>query len=285
MSANVNPKGLVETQVGPATVTILELGTLMADLADWMGVNPAAVPPSYAADFSHPILVPMQCALISLPGFHVLVDACDPRSILDTEYTPPGYQPPPDIVAQLAGLGLAANDIDHVVVTHPHFDHIGGLVRQGELTFPRAQVYLSLADWMAMEEDLADHESQESAIFGRAQAAGRLVLVDGEHDLGHGLTILPAPGETSGHQIVRIASQNHDGADATLYCVGDLIHHPFEVENPDLTVRWADAVVTRRSRQTLFRSALAEDALLVAAHIPGFGRLQTYGDGVFWQQV
>ncbi len=93
----------------------------------------------------------------------------------------------------------------------------------------------------------------------------------------HTFQILPAPGETPGHQIVRVRS-----AGRTLYCLGDLYHHPVEVEQPTWAAHWNDRAAALASRQALVAAALAEDALLVATHIPGVGRLTKTDDGVQW---
>jgi hypothetical protein len=70
----------------------------------------------------------------------------------------------------------------------------------------------------------------------------------------------------------------------TLYCLGDLYHHEVEVEQPGWIVRWADAPGMAVSRQALLPSLLAENALLVAAHIEGFGRLQPTAAGLSWRK-
>ena len=97
---------------------------------------------------------------------------------------------------------------------------------------------------------------------------GLLELVDGNLDLTPEVRILAAPGESPGHQIVRVHSQGQ-----TLYCLGDLFHHPVEVEQPAWMVKWADAYTNLTSRQWLIQAALQENALLVAAHMP-VGRVE-----------
>jgi glyoxylase-like metal-dependent hydrolase (beta-lactamase superfamily II) len=120
-------------------------------------------------------------------------------------------------------------------------------------------------------------ESQTLAVL---QQHGLEELVDGEHELSHGIMIVPAPGESPGHQIVRIQTAEH-----TLYCLGDLYHDEVEVEQPTWIVHWADAAVMTASRQALLPELLAENTLLVAAHIEGFGRLQQTSSGLSWQKL
>jgi len=87
------------------------------------------------------------------------------------------------------------------------------------------------------------------------------------------VTALAAPGESPGHQIVRV----HSGGQ-TLYCLGDLFHHAVEVEDIKLMSNWCDALTNTKSRQELIRAALSEDAVLVAAHMSP-GRLTVSSDG------
>jgi glyoxylase-like metal-dependent hydrolase (beta-lactamase superfamily II) len=109
---------------------------------------------------------------------------------------------------------------------------------------------------------------------------GLLRPVDDETILNDDVRIIPMPGETPGHQIVRVASGGQ-----TLHCVGDLYHHPLEVEAPSCRVEWADATTTTASRAWLVEAAVSEEALLIATHIAGFGRLQPTASGVAWKAV
>jgi len=271
-------------QLGSARVHLLELGPLLADLADWLRVPPAEWPPAAVAFLERPITVPALATLIELPGTLVLLDPCDPRSIVESEYAIPGRAAALDLGAQLAGLGLAPEQVGHVVITHMHFDHYSGVVRDAggapALAFPRARHYVGRADWEARRALLADPGSLEARTLGAIERAGLLELVDGERDLGGGVSVLPAAGETPGHQIVRLRAGGQ-----SLYCLGDLYHHPIEIERPEWLVSWADPAATRASRARLVAAALADDALLSAGHIAGFGRLRRAGAGVRWDAI
>jgi glyoxylase-like metal-dependent hydrolase (beta-lactamase superfamily II) len=268
-------------QIGAATVTVLTVGTLRIDLGGWLRVPEALWEPEHQTLFTQPMLVPMQCVLIASPASSVLVDACHPEAIGASTYAPPGYQPPPGLLDQLAALGVAPEAIDHVVITHAHFDHYSGIVAERDGAdapcFPHARHYLGRADWDDALEELSDAASLEVRALGTVQRAGLLELVDARRELPGDVSIIPAPGETAGHLIVRVASQGQ-----ALYCLGDMYHDPVEFAHPDWTVYWADRAASLRGREALHAAALAENALLVATHIPGFGRLRPAGDGVRW---
>jgi glyoxylase-like metal-dependent hydrolase (beta-lactamase superfamily II) len=267
---------------GAATMTILEVGTLRANLGRWLRVPEEQQAPEHRAVLERPILMPMQCVYIALRGAPVLVDACDPAQIAATEYAPPGYQPPPSLPAQLQSAGIAPDAIEHVAITHAHFDHYSGVVEPDSdtLAFPNARHYLRRTDWDDVRVQLADPATLESRTLGCVQHHGRLELVEGRREIAVGVTLIPAPGETPGHQIVRVESEG-----LVLYVLGDLYHHALEVARPEWAPYWSDGVATLRSRQALVATALAEDALLVAAHIPGVGRLHVDGSGVAWRPI
>jgi hypothetical protein len=90
------------------------------------------------------------------------------------------------------------------------------------------------------------------------------------------------PGNLSAVQLIASVERSvlRRGADG-----GDLYHHPVEVERTEWGIHWADAAATARSLALLTTAALAEDALLVAAHIAGSGRLRRTLAGLRWAVV
>jgi glyoxylase-like metal-dependent hydrolase (beta-lactamase superfamily II) len=269
-------------QLDDVRITIFNIGELRADLLSWLGLE--AWPSRYDDLFQRPARSPVQCILVQRPGMTLLVDAYYYDIVPDSSFAIANYEPPPGLVEQMAQIGVAPEDVTHVVITHLHFDHYTGVTKKqnGRFVpaFPQAQVYIGRSDWQLAEPQLTQPGSPESQTLAVLQQHGLLVLVDGEHELGQGVTILPAPGESPGHQIVQVQTAAH-----SLYCLGDLYHHEVEVEQPNWIVRWADAPGMTASRQALLPKLLAEDALLVAAHIEGFGRLQSTATGLHWHKI
>jgi glyoxylase-like metal-dependent hydrolase (beta-lactamase superfamily II) len=267
---------------GDARITIFNLGELRADLVSWLGVE--IWPSRYDGLFQQPIRSPVQCILVQMRDMVLLVDAYYYDIAPDSSFAIANYEPPPGLVEQMAQIGVAPEAVTHVVITHLHFDHYTGVTKEqaGHFvpTFPKAQVYIGRSDWQLAEPQFSRLNSRESQTLAVLQQHGLQVLVDGEHELAHGVTIVPAPGESPGHQVVRVETAEH-----TLYCLGDLYHHEVEVEQPDWIVRWADAAEMAASRQALLPKLLAEDALLVAAHIEGFGRLQPTAGALSWYTI
>lgn len=262
--------------LGDVTITIINVGDMMVDMGEELAVPETTWRPLYGASFAGPRPFPSQCVHIALPNASILVDAGDYTLAitLDPSYLPPAYVPPPGIVEQLQSQGTRPQDITHLIITHAHFDHYDGTTIERDGThvprFPNARVYLGRADWDNPEtqRDLLDPDSLESSTFGVLHKLGLLELVEGDLQVAPEVRIIPAPGESPGHQLVRIHSQGQ-----TLYCLGDLFHHPAEVEHPAWMVKWANAPANLSSRQALINAALQENALLLAAHMP-IGRVE-----------
>lgn len=272
--------------LGDATVTLLHLGDISINLAAWLGLTAGDWPPEYDPFLAGPIVAPIQCAHLAVAGRSVLVDACHPELLGLIETLPPGGASFPGLLEQLAAAAIDPAEIDTVVLTHPHFDHYCGLIAVGatpaddQLLFPEARHLLGRADWEASQHELNNPDSPVSRTLGLAARQGCLEPVDGARDLGDGMRLLPAPGETPGHQVLRL-----EAGGRVLYLLGDLYHHAVEIEREAWGVTWADAAGVAASRAQIVPAALAEDALLICSHIPGVGRLERTDSGVRWAPV
>jgi glyoxylase-like metal-dependent hydrolase (beta-lactamase superfamily II) len=268
-------------QLGAATITIVNVWDLEASLTRWFPEPEEGWGTRYAVAYRETKRFPVQCVHIALPRSAVLADAS--RYEGDAADAIPAYQPPPGLLERLAAAGVRPEETAHVVITHAHSDHYSGTTRErdgrDEPCFGAARVYLGRGDWElpAMQEALRNPDTLESHTLGVLQSQGLLELVEGDRELADGVRIIATPGESPGHQIVRVHSEGQ-----TLYCLGDLYHHELEAEQPAWMVQWADPTTTLASRVALAEAALAEDALLVATHIAGAGRLRRTASGLTW---
>lgn len=270
--------------LGDAILTVFNVGDLQLDLAAEFGLPRHEWRESDRAVFEQPVPLPVQCVLIQTADTVILVDAGAYDLGAEPDLAIPGYVPPPSLPEQLAAAGVPPERIQHVVITHTHFDHFNGLTRrdaEGEWlpTYANAMVYLGREDWDAngMQRALASAESLEARTLGLLHGRGLLTLVDGPRRIAPGIDLVPTPGETPGHLSVRLES-----AGKVAYCLGDLYHHEVEVEMPQWHVQWADPSIMGKSRSVITDAALAEEALLIATHIRGFGRLLSTRDGLQW---
>jgi glyoxylase-like metal-dependent hydrolase (beta-lactamase superfamily II) len=219
------------------------------------------------------------CLLIDTGGQRILIDAG--AGDLD-----PGTG---SLIENLAAAGFAPADIDAVIVSHAHPDHIGGLVdRSGSPAFPAARVLLSRKEWRFWMEGEAERVLPvETAAFLIEFAhqtlpalRHRLELVDEEGDLPGGVRFLPTPGHTPGHLAIELSSRNE-----RLLVVGDAILHPLHVERPEWhSVVDSEPVRLLRTRRKLFAGAADEACLVHASHFPfpGLGTLSAADSGWRW---
>lgn len=259
--------------------TLLNASTMLANLADWYQVDPADEPDYPELATLQPVVCQALC--IRRPDSILLIDAPAHDDNPGGATPMPGYTPPPPLEEQLQAAGVPPESISHLVITHAHWDHFNGLTRQvdgeDQPIYPNAVHYLGRGDWEMIQPALADPQSLQSRTLGAVARAGRLQLVEGEMEILPGIRILPAPGESPGHQIVRI-----EGTDGVLYHVGDLYHHRVEVARPEWACHWAEATAHNASRAAFLAAALPEDASILASHIAGFGRIQQTNGGMAW---
>jgi glyoxylase-like metal-dependent hydrolase (beta-lactamase superfamily II) len=189
----------------------------------------------------------------------------------------------PGLATALLELTISPDEVTHVAITHPHVDHYPGVVveRDGHFAprFPRARHFLGRADWEGNPR-----RGEPGSDLDRLELIDRLgllELVEGEREIAPGVTIVPAPGESPGHCIVRLES-----AGEVCYILGDIIHHACEVEHPDWSPPHADIGALRTARERIFPTLAGEGALLVTAHepFPPWGRIVAAGDGYRWQR-
>ncbi len=278
--------GTFEYRLGDTTVTVLDSGLLVFEMATELGLTAADWGPRYAEYFAQPLHVPMQHVLVQTPETTLLVDAGSYDMPDDSPMRVPGYTPPPSIPAQLQSRGVAPASIDHILITHLHLDHYNGLTETHDgtvqLCFPKATVYVGASDWVG-PHGLAAREQPDSveyATLGEVARRNQLATVTGRLRLATGVEILPMPGETPGHLGLRVAS-----GDAVLYVIGDLVHHIVEAAEPEWHVSWADHATIVASRYAVLDQAAQEGALVVASHIAGAGRVRKTAAGWAWSAV
>jgi glyoxylase-like metal-dependent hydrolase (beta-lactamase superfamily II) len=273
--------------LGDATVTAINDGIISSTIE--LTVPEQVWRAEIDADAEGRIRVDTHVLLVQTGGATILIDAGldEPGSGSDQHFLQefPGSARTPGAVAGLASLGIKPEDVTHILITHIHFDHVEGLAaeRDGRLVrrYPNAHVVLGRADWEPPPEMHLEPDPQ--ARIGTVAEAGLLDLLDGEREIVPGVTMIPAPGETPGHSIIRISSNRE-----TLYAVGDLFHYAAEVAHLDWMVQWADAEQMVASRRKLIDDAVSTDALVVFSHesFPPWGRIVRDDDGGFrWQRL
>ena len=268
---------------GDATVTILSDGgfrwapALSAPEAEWRRAMPEA-------NAAGEVLLGHNMALIQVAGAAILVDAGLDDPGPESPWMPPRAARSPGVEQGLTRLGVRPQDVTHVALTHAHDDHIAGatVVRSGERVprYPRARYLLGRRDWDG--NPARRREGSLVAVhLGTLDRLGRLDLIDGEAEITPGVTLLPAPGDSPGHYLVRVTSGSE-----RLYVTGDLFHHACEVEHPDWVSPGRDPMSSLASRRRLSADAAAAGATVVFSHehFPPWGQIITTPAGYRWQR-
>jgi glyoxylase-like metal-dependent hydrolase (beta-lactamase superfamily II) len=253
-----------------AVVTPFDVGRLRLDLTDVYGL-PEGHPDG------GPCAIPLLCYHVRSGTRSVLVDAprCEFTGVRAV-YAVEGYVPPPPLTAQMAARGIDAGAVGDVVVTHAHFDHFNEATEGAlEPAFPNARHHLGAPD---LTPDVLDELG--NATFGFLRAVGLLDPTEGVLELGEGLSILPAPGETPGHQVLHVHT-----AGVEAFIAGDLYHQPLELHDPARHARWADAAESARSKRALAEHALRTGATVYFAHIATPHRVERHRGRLRWIPV
>ena len=219
--------------------------------------------------------------LVRADGRMILVDTGLGPKPADAPETPWGQ-----LMEEFSTYGVRPADIEMVVMTHAHRDHVGwNLMAQGGRytpTFPNARYWVSAKDWEACHKpDLKERFPNAPTCVWPLEELGLLQLMDGEYSLTPSLTTLPTPGHTPGHMSLLITSQ---GERALI--LGDVAHNPAQVHETDWVSRAdMDPEETRRTRRSLMERLEREGLVVAAGHFPapGFGKVIRLEGRRIWQ--
>lgn len=198
----------------------------------------------------------------------------------------------PGPVAMLGGLrgtmlpdmkakGVSPEDVDIVVHTHLHIDHVGWNLTDGQPTFPNARYYAPEKDYEMFSQDMATNPHMEQVV--PLKALGKLELYHGEVTLTPEVTTVPTPGHTPDHHSVLVNS----GGEKMLV-MGDIAHHPAQVDRCEWSPSFDyDGAEAAKTREKLMKQLEADGHLAAFCHFPesGFGRIVRAGNRRIFQAV
>jgi len=269
-------------QIGDLTLTAILDGSFSLDQSLIINITPeetAAALESAFLDPGAPIGLGITAHLVQGGGRTMLIDA----GAADLFGPTAGR-----LVSSLAALGVAPGDVDTVLLTHMHPDHIGGMVAADAAAFPNAEVRVhetDLAFWT--DEAIASGAPADAQpYFARARRTAdlygdRLAPFAGEAEVAPGVTALPLPGHTPGHAGFRLAS-----GDAQILVAGDAVGlAAVQFGHPGAGLVFdTDPALAASTRTALLDMTATDRMLFTATHLPfpTLGHVVRSGDAYAW---
>jgi glyoxylase-like metal-dependent hydrolase (beta-lactamase superfamily II) len=223
-----------------------------------------------------------QSYIVRTPHHTILIDSCVGNHKNRAAFPAMHMKSDETYMRALKSAGLTVEDIDFVLCTHLHFDHVGWNTRLADgrwvPTFPNARYLFAQREYAHWTEQHA--KTPVACIADRVLPivdAKQAELVRSDHALDDHVRLLPTPGHTPDHFSVCLGRGRDDAI-----ITGDVIHSPLQARYPELSMR-ADfdpkqAAVTRRS---LLERCCDTGTLCCTAHFPtpSAGRITRWDDG------
>ena len=228
------------------------------------------------------LILCFQSYIVRTPHHTILIDTC----IGDDKPRPtrPKWDMKTDntYIGGLKAAGFSVEDIDFVMCTHLHPDHVGWNTRlqngRWVPTFPNARYVFGKTEfehWTAQNAKAAVPQFVDSVL--PVVEAKRADIVGNDLAVGDHARILPTPGHTPGH----VAFAFGKGKDDAVFS-GDLIHSPLQAVYPDLSLKFdVDPAQAARTRRGFLERYCDTDTLCCTAHFPSpsAGKIRRKGDG------
>jgi glyoxylase-like metal-dependent hydrolase (beta-lactamase superfamily II) len=254
-------------RVGDIVVHPIYDGTAILTTDMWVGSDWTAH--QHLLDDTDRLVVPVGAFLVRVGDKLLLLDAG--VGDMHTEMFDGGQ-----LLHSLAAAGATPEDIDVIMVSHLHSDHMGWLERDGTSVFPKATIHIGGADWAHFVDG------------SQSRRAARLRVVENQVELidRDGVAILPGvttrstPGHTPGHTSTVISSGTE-----RLIVLGDAMHCPAQLTETEWQfMADVDPGLAIRTRQALLREAEEPGTVLLPCHFPGMqaARLLTANGQYRW---
>lgn len=223
-----------------------------------------------------------QSYVVRTPHHTILIDSCIGND-KERPNRPAWHMKRDDtFIRGLAAIGLAPADIDVVMCTHLHVDHVGWNTRlengRWVPTFPNARYIFGateFAHWTATNDKTPVAPFIDSVL--PVVAARQADIVAEDYAVGEHLRLLATPGHTPGHVSVLLGK----GRDDALF-TGDILHSPLQLRHPELSPKFdVDPALAARTRRAVLERLCDTATLCCTAHFPSpsVGRIRREGSG------
>ena len=228
--------------------------------------------PRFLDPVSGKLVLAVQSYLLRTSRHVVLVDSCVGNGKERRFHAPWSRRASPEWLDRLAAFGAAPEDVDFVLCTHLHADHVGWNTRlvdgRWTPTFPNARYVFARTEleyWLALNEKgkkYSDGCIDDSVL--PVIEAGQAEIVADDHALDDEIRLRPSPGHTPGHVCIELAS---GGRRAVLS--GDVCHTPLQCREPGWSaVGCADRARSAATRRAFLDAHCETDVLVMTAHFP-----------------
>ncbi len=223
----------------------------------------------------------LSCLLVRTGKHNVLIDAGEGKGINPTS----GY-----LIENMKAAGIDRADIDKVILTHTHLDHVGGLVDgKGKPSYPNARYIMHQKEWEFRLPSLRIEPGEEKSqdvlnLTARKKLAAvwdRFDKFGDETEIVPGIKYVLMPGHSPGNAMVIISSGKYQ-----IRCVGDIVHDLEELIKPDLWTQFdVNPAAAMQSRMQFLNDAAASHALTFVCHFPfpGVGYIGKTDGRFIWE--
>jgi len=214
------------------------------------------------------MIISFQCFVMRTSKHQIMLDTCigaDRQREFDV-FT----NMQTDFLEDLAHAGFDPNEIDTVLCTHLHFDHVGWNTKlvDGKWvpTFPNARYLFGRKEyehWKMLTDTHGYHDlNHMHDSVAPVIDAGLVDFIEPDHEICPELSLRPTPGHTPGHVSIGIESKGRRAI-----VTGDLMHNPIQFERPDDTVRFdMDQEMGRKTRMKFIDDMANTDVFVIGSH-------------------
>jgi glyoxylase-like metal-dependent hydrolase (beta-lactamase superfamily II) len=217
------------------------------------------------------LIMAFQSFILQTPRHTILIDTCVGE---DKERANPGFHMKKwPWMQNLHALGLTPEDIDIVMCSHLHPDHVGWNTQLVDgrwvPTFPNARYVFARDEYQYWEAENAKGAERVGLTFMDSvlpvMEAGQAILVDNDHAVEDGVWLEPTPGHSPGHVVINVESGGERGA-----LIGDLMHHPIQVPHADWSTCFCwDMDMSSASRTKFVDAHTDTGTLILPVHFAG----------------
>ncbi|MEM9840969.1 MAG: MBL fold metallo-hydrolase, partial [Pseudomonadota bacterium] len=185
------------------------------------------------------------------------------------------------VPSALAEIGLTPADITHVVITHMHGDHVGGMTNDAGEVYANAAYIAGAAEYNHWTSDSASERGRGTVAAKVTPFAEKFTFIDPGASVRSGITAMDVSGHTPGHMGYMLES----GGEQLLITADMANHHVWSLANPDWEVRFdMDKEAAAATRRRVLGMVAADRIPMTGYHLPfpAVGYVEARGDGFRW---